>query len=300
MHSSEDNPTPQVSVIVPVVDDPERLRACLDALAAQESVALEAIVVDNGSRLSPRPLVESFPFARMLEEPSPGSYQARNYGAAMSRGLFLAFTDADCRPRADWLAEALRHFNRDMGIAAIGGRIALEHSRHASAAEAYERVYAFRQDRYVRQHGFAATANLIVRREAFLAVGGFDGSLRSGGDYEWGRRLVRSGYRLEYADNVVVEHPARARLSELVRKRRRLAGGWMQRPTSAVVDVPGLESWRETQPRGWHMLSTLALRPEQLGLHGLEGWKVIGILGILALVDLGERLRLALGRAPIR
>lgn len=299
-HPGESNPAPQVSVVVPVVDDPERLRACLEALAAQESVVLEAIVVDNGSRLSPRSLVESFPFARMLEEPSPGSYQARNRGAAMARGPVLAFTDADCRPRRDWLAEALRRFDCDTSITAIGGRIALDRSRHASGAEAYERVYAFRQDRYVGQHGFAATANLIVRREAFLAIGGFDGSLRSGGDYEWGRRLVRSGYRLEYVDNVVVEHPARARLGELVRKRRRLAGGWRQRPASAAAEVPGLEIWREMQPRGWHMLVTLALRPKQLGLQGVEGWKVIGILGILALVDAFEQLRLALGGAAVR
>ena len=45
-------------------------------------------------------------------------------------------------------------------------------------AEAFDLVYGFRQELTIARHGFAATANLAVRREVFAAVGGFAG-LRS-------------------------------------------------------------------------------------------------------------------------
>ena len=73
---------------------------------------------------------------------------------------------------------------------------------------------------------FAATANLFVRREVVDDLGGFDASLRSGGDYEFGRRATGAGYRLVYAPEASVVHRPRASLRETWRLHRRLGAGW--------------------------------------------------------------------------
>jgi GT2 family glycosyltransferase len=185
----------------------------------------QVIVIDNGSVDSPEGIVAGFPFARYLIEPMAGFYNARNTGAVAARGAYLAFTDSDCRPDRDWLSNAVDYFDSNPDVAAIGGCIELDRSAAPSASELYERIYAFRQERYIGQYGFAATANLIVGRDAFEAVGPFDGTRKSGGDLEWGQRLAVMGRLLRYTGQVLVRHPSRGELGELIRKRQRTAGG---------------------------------------------------------------------------
>lgn len=291
-----------VSVVIPVYNDAARLAQCLQALSIQSLGAdrFEVIVVDNGSNDSPERVVTGFPFARCLVEPLPGSYNARNTGAAAALGACLAFTDSDCRPDRDWLVNAVDYFNSNPGVSAIGGRIELDCSGMPSAAELYERIYAFRQERYVGQHGFAATANLIVRRDAFEEVGPFDGNRKSGGDLEWGQRLVTTGLVLQYVAQVTVHHPARSTLGDLIRKRRRTAGGRLMTASSAASSVTVKSAWIDPQPRGFRMLACLLFRPHQLGLLGTQGWRVLGVLGLLWIVDKLERWRLRLKGVPLR
>lgn len=293
---------PHVSVIVPVYNDGARLARCLQALSVQSigTDQFEVIVVDNGSDDSPEKVVDGFPFARCLAEPLPGSYTARNTGASVARGVCLAFTDSDCRPGRDWLASAVDYFNSNPDVSAIGGRIELDRSAIPSAAELYEWIYAFRQDRYVSQHGFAATANLIVRRNVFEEVGPFDGARKSGGDLEWGQRLVASGHVLRYAAQVVVHHPARSSLEDLIRKRRRTVGGRLVATGSAMPSINAKPEWVDPQPRGPRMLACLLFQPKRLELCGMQGWRVLGVLGLLWGVERIERLRLRLRGAPLR
>lgn len=291
-----------VSVIIPVYNDGARLARCLQALAVQSLGAgrFEVIVVDNGSRDSPAEVVADFPFARLLTEALPGSYNARNAGAAIARGTCLAFTDSDCRPDRDWLANAVDYFVAHPAVSAIGGRIELDSGAKPSAAALYERIYAFRQDRYVGQHGFAATANLIVRRNVFEEVGSFDGVRKSGGDLEWGQRLAAAGHVMRYVPQVVVHHPVRGALGELVRKRRRTAGGRFMVSGSAMPSASAKVAWADPQPRGLRMLVSLLFRPERLGLSGTQGWRVLGVVVTLWSVEKLERLRLRAGGTPLR
>jgi len=290
------------SVIIPVYNDGARLARCLQALAIQSLGAgrFEAIVVDNGSHDSPEVIVADFPFARFLAEALPGSYNARNAGAAVARGTCLAFTDSDCRPDRDWLANAVDYLDSNPEVSAIGGCIELDRTSTPSAAELYERVYAFRQERYVGQHGFAATANLVVRRNVFEEVGPFDGARKSGGDLEWGQRLAAAGHVMRYVPQVVVHHPARSALRELVRKRRRTAGGRLMAAGSAMAPATAKAAWTDPQPRGLRMLVRLLSRPRRLGLSGMQGWRVLGVVAMLWGVEKIERMRLRLGGAPLR
>lgn len=220
-----------ISVIVPVRDDVEGLRALLEAIAAQERQPDEVIVVDSASsRALPRPeaLVGSVAAAwQVVRVEQPGSYRARNAGIEAATGSILAFTDADCRPAPDWLGVAEALLSPADGPAAIGGRIEVTTAGpgRRTFAEAYEVVHSFPQHHYVARRNFAATANLVVNRSAIDLVGRFDPTLTSAGDLEWGTRAGRLGLRLQFAPDLLVEHPARRTMGELHAKRRRILAG---------------------------------------------------------------------------
>jgi len=238
---------PDVSVVIPVLGDAERLALCLDALDRQTLPAarFEVIVVDNardGDAAIAAVVAAHAPRARLLHEPRPGSYAARNRGIADARGAIVAFTDADCVPRPDWLERGVAALSANPGIGLVGGRIevtAKDPSR-PTAAEAYELSFGFPQERYVTELGFAATANAITRRSVLDAVGPFRADLQSSGDWELGQR-VRAAFRLAYARDAVVAHPARATLRELVAKRRRVELG---RAVLGLSPQTGWPAWR--------------------------------------------------------
>lgn len=299
--TTAEHSAPDASVIVPVFDDPAGLALCLDALAAQSlpRERFEVIVVDNGSSTSYADALARLPLAQLIVERRPGSYNARNAGWRASRGGVLAFTDADCRPHPDWLRRALEYFGEHPEVDSIGGAIQLDRSASPTGAELYERLTSFRQQQYVEQSGFAATANMIVRRGCFESVGPFRGDLKSSGDRDWGHRVHASGRRMDYVTDVIVAHPPRATLRQLVAKRRRLEGGLRMVPAASaspyMLRLPCGE-----RPRGLSLAWALIRHPAE---HGLDAWqvpKIMLVAGLVVMAGLAERARLLLGGSPVR
>src|SRR5438046_2208362 len=99
-----------ISVIIPHLNQPGELEACLCSLDAQslDRSSFEIIVVDNGSPDPPREVVARYLGARLLYESQPGPGPARNNGVRSASGDVFAFIDADCRAHPDWLRGALQ------------------------------------------------------------------------------------------------------------------------------------------------------------------------------------------------
>jgi GT2 family glycosyltransferase len=218
---------PDLSVIVPVFGDWGRLPLLLEALEGQEAPGFELILVDNepvphpgASALLPETLR---PRSRVLHCPHPGSYAARNRGAAAARGGILVFTDADCRPEPGWLA-ALAGALVGGAEAIVAGPVRVVPEGPPNAWTIYDTLRGIPQEVYVR-HGYAVTANLALPRTVFEALGGFDSRRLSGGDAEFCRRAGASGIPLRFAPGAVVRHPARTDWAQLVTKARRVKGG---------------------------------------------------------------------------
>lgn len=294
-------PSPSISVIIPVYNDRRRLERCLAALSVQTvpRAQFEVIVVDNGSDEDISSLCEAYPFVRTLREERPGSYSARNAGLRVARGRLLAFTDSDCVPRRDWLERASAHFPVGDEKVGVGGRIQLffKNPRRLTSVELYERVTAFPQEHYVMT-GFAATANMMTTHTAFDLAGEFNAELKSGGDAEWGHRATASGVRWVYDPDVVVEHPARRSLDEILQKTLRVAPGvyhLRQGGRGAPWQERGMI--RYFYPPRTKMLYC-ANHPE---LHGLsQKTRVIAVLVLRHYVFLYGELRAWLGRKPLR
>ena len=219
------NDHPFVSVIIPTYRDGWRLQKCLDALGEQSYPAarFEILVVNNDSTTND--LTGHLPDnARVVHEPQPGSYSARNAGIGEAEGEILAFTDADCIPSESWVENAVAALQD--GNDRVAGHITVfsEHEGRRSLGEAYEFVFAFKQENNARS-GTSVTANMVCWRYCFDQTGLFNDQLFSGGDMEWSHRATRAGLGIEYVADVMVHHPARASVTDLFTKRRRVAGG---------------------------------------------------------------------------
>jgi GT2 family glycosyltransferase len=260
---------PEVSVVIPHLNDEGRLALCLRALAAQTlgPERFEVLVIDNGSQEPPAALVAGFPGMRLVAEPTPGPGPARNRGVALARAPVVAFTDSDCIPDPGWLATILARFADDPGSVVLGGtvRVFAEAPDRPNVAEAFDLIYGFRQELTIARHDFSATANLAVRREVFAAVGGFAG-LAVSEDMEWGRRAKLAGFPTRFVPQAVVEHPARRSMSDLRRQwDRHVSHYWSMQPKS----IRGQAEW--ALKAAAMAASPVAEVPRILGSDRLQG-----------------------------
>ena len=257
-----------VSVIVPHYNDLEGLAICLDALMRQTFPVAqrEIVVADNGS---PQGLaaVEKVVGgrARVVTVDWRGAGPARNGGVAASGGEVLAFIDSDCRAEPVWLEEGLKAL-KNCDIAGGSVEVLVKDANRMTAAEAFERIFAFNMERYVVEKGFVGSGNLFCRRAVFDAVGPFGTGVSE--DVDWSHRATAKGFRIGYAPLAKVGHPARRTWDELRGKwarinaetyglvmRRRLGRlAWLSTflllPASALAHTPrvlafGQLNWRQ-------------------------------------------------------
>jgi glycosyltransferase involved in cell wall biosynthesis len=224
---------PPVSVIVPFYgSELSRLQRLLDSLARQDYAGpVELIVVDNNEA----PQVPASAIrGRLLHEPEPGSYVARNAALREATGEIVAFTDSDCVCTPQWLSRGVAELLRDSAFGAVGGGVLPLTAADSgpTLTERYDAFFHMRQAHYVTNMGFAATANCFTRLALFREVGHFDTRFRSGGDRAWCGKVLEAGYRLAYCAEAAVLHDAR-RLDGLVLKSRRLAGQEWSRARTA-------------------------------------------------------------------
>lgn len=175
----------------------------------------EVIVVDNDSSDGTGDVARAHG-AIVVEEPIANRSRARNRGVAAAHTSLYAFTDADCVARPEWLAA----FLRCAPIAPlVAGKVSLDTSEAPNAIERFERLWRFGQESWVTTQGWAATANLLVRAEAFDAIGGFDPSWRHiGEDADFCLRAGAAGYGLGYCDDAVVGHRGERKLRPFLRR----------------------------------------------------------------------------------
>jgi GT2 family glycosyltransferase len=202
-----------IAVVTTVRDGERALAGLADALDAQTLSDFEWVVIDNASRDGTARVARARG-ATVVAEPQPGRARARNRGVAATGAQLLAFTDADCRPRPDWLKRPTERLAR--GEPLVAGRVLVTTSVAPNAIERFEALWRFRDD---PQRGWAPTANLGMRREAFEAIGGFDPSYRHiGEDVDLCLRAGAAGFSLTRCPDAIVEHAAETERRPVLRR----------------------------------------------------------------------------------
>lgn len=185
----------------------------------------EVIVVDDGSNDSTAELAKNAG-AEVISQPNAGPAAARNAGANRARGDLLFFTDADCVPDRDWLAELKRPFNDP---AVMGAKGVYRTKERGWIARFVQSEYAYKYDKMERRPeiDFIDTYSAAYRREIFLENGGFDESfpIPSVEDQEFSFRLAGKGYKLVFQPEAAVFHRHDKNIGEYIR-RKFVIGYW--------------------------------------------------------------------------
>jgi GT2 family glycosyltransferase len=234
---------PELSVVIPARDAEHSLPRLLETLAAQTLARdrYEVIVVENGSRDRTAEVAAAMG-AQVVRESVANRSRARNAGVKAAATDLIAFTDADCLATPTWLEGLLACRGR---APLIAGNVVVRTEDSPNAIERFESIWRFAQKAWAAE-GWAATANLLVERHAFEAVGGLDPAYRHiAEDADFCLRAGRAGYPLGYCGDAVITHAAERELRPLLR--RAFFHGYSSTQAMRRLGV-GHEAWREPLP----------------------------------------------------
>jgi glycosyltransferase involved in cell wall biosynthesis len=210
---------PFISFIIPARNEEEIIGACLDAIGKlnYDRGLYECVLVDNGS-VDKTAEIARAKGATVFTAPEVTVSTLRNLGAKKSRGDFLAFIDADCVVDQDWLRRALEHF-QDLTVACVGSYPSIpEHCSWVQEAWALQNRTRANSSEEV---DWLASMNILVRRNAFVDIGGFNDSLATCEDVDFCYRLRRKKYRIISDQGIKAIHYGEARtVSDFFRKER--------------------------------------------------------------------------------
>ena len=184
----------RVSIVVPAYNEEELLPECLESLLAQEYEGeLEVLLVDNASTDGTARVARRCGVT-VVVEPIRGYCRALTAGLAAARGDIIACSDADSVAPPDWISSMVQEYDRRADVVAIGGEIEFTSPNWKSRLLTRFFIPLFnRIDRGSPAGPHLWGANMSVRRDAFLAVGGWNPRFSLQADSELSERLRQVG-----------------------------------------------------------------------------------------------------------
>jgi glycosyltransferase involved in cell wall biosynthesis len=292
-----------LTVVVATYNRGQLLSHLLENLAAQDLVdattgrpAFDVVLVDDGSREPAREVLagKSYPFPlHLIEQANAGQAAARDRGIHAASGDIIVVIDDDMEIPTGFLSAHLRRHE-------AGATLVLGSIRHppdpGSTFPLFVRFLAWKLQQQQdamrsgeRPRGASlCTGNVSFRRADYLAVGGFDRTLKQSEDRDLGIRLELAGASIVYSDDAYTLHHSDHTSLEKHLGRAFRYGIWDSRIADKYPQVSYVDPWRflflvnpisrpfllaaATSPRVGALLSRTAMRlSERLADRGFEG-----------------------------
>ncbi len=181
-----------VSVVIPVYNGERFLAQAIASVHSQTWHPVEVIVVDDGSTDQSGEIARRFASVRCLRQGNAGQAAARNHGAAVATGTFLAFLDADDLWLADKLERQMAAFRSAPDLMAVFGW-----------AQEFVDAEQPPGGSPVRRLPAQLPSAMLIRRAAFEQLGGYDPHWRLAEVADFYSRLQESGLACRTLDHVV-------------------------------------------------------------------------------------------------
>jgi GT2 family glycosyltransferase len=211
------------SVLIYAEHEPESLADTLKAIAGQHGLTgrAEVIVLDQLASPERQKVAAAFG-ARQIVPRSSERAAAWNEGVAATNGDFVAFTDDDCLPTPDWLAQY--ETSLSAGTAMLGGpdkvpRNAprflryLDYVLTSFSGSAGLRTTGNRGDAYYPRHW-----NMVVARKIIADLGQFDEGLPDAVELDMANRIRAAGHTVGFVPGAKVLHQRETNLSGFLRR----------------------------------------------------------------------------------
>jgi glycosyltransferase involved in cell wall biosynthesis len=206
--------TPLVSVIIPAYNAERYLGEAIESVLVQTYAPVETIVVDDGSSDGTAAVARSYPGVALISQGNAGPAAARNRGFAASRGEVVAFHDADDLMTPNKLAVQVGEMLADP---AVGCVLAEQELLVEAGAELpfwaegtkVPTVMPARPEELADEPD-VHTMTMVLRREVFERVGGFDEEMRAAEDFDWLLRAAEDGVEFARLPRVLLKrrvHP---------------------------------------------------------------------------------------------
>ena len=202
---------PRVSVVVCAYNAADTLEDNLRSLEQLTYPDYEIILVNDGSRDRTSEIGRRFARVRVIDTPNGGLSAARNVGLAEATGEIVAYTDADTRVDRDWLTFLVQPFLTSDVVGSGGPNVVP--ADDPPIAQCIARApggptHVLLDDR-IAEH--VPGCNMAFRRDALLAIGGFNPIyLRAGDDVDVCWRLQARGWKIGFASAALVWHHHRS------------------------------------------------------------------------------------------
>ena len=245
---------PVLSIVIPARNAAATLDQQLLAISAQvREGQVEVIVADNGSDDATRSVAESFRERldlRVIDASGrPGAAHARNAGARVARGRYLAFVDADDQIAPGYVAAVERALDEHAFVACRYDTESLNPPAVAGTLGHAQRDGLMTYD-YPPFLPHAGGGGLAIRLEHHQAIGGFDESYPALEDTDYCWRLQLAGVPLTFVKNAVVRIRLKAGAAALLRQgvhfgryNVRIYRCYRDRGMPYLGPLPGLLRW---------------------------------------------------------
>jgi peptidoglycan/xylan/chitin deacetylase (PgdA/CDA1 family)/glycosyltransferase involved in cell wall biosynthesis len=229
---------PVLSAVVFAYRNEATILQAVSSLVEQDfDEPFEVVVATSGGDRTGELVRQNFPSVRVIESPvrlMPGG--ARNLGMKLARGDIIAFLEADCIARPDWIRNRVAA-HRD-GHEAVVGTVAVANPEHAAARATVFLCFENRLEGSPRgRAGLPRSYHLSFSRELLNRAGPFDEALRTEEDTLMAQRLRELGVSAWLEPSVCIEHVGPTRLSFFLKEQA--ARGRRQARTDVLIRPPG-------------------------------------------------------------
>jgi glycosyltransferase involved in cell wall biosynthesis len=211
--------TPELAIVIPAYNEQKLIGDCLAAVVKEvkrSGVNAEIVVVDNNSKDRTGEIARSFEGVKVVLETEKGLVHARHAGFVASTAPLVANIDGDTIMPEGWITKVMESFRADDRLVALSGPYYyydLSAWQRFLVAVFYGAAYLlYLVSRFVIRSGsMVQGGNFVIRRDAWISVGGFDRSIAFYGEdtdvavrlnrvgkvrWTWGLPMWTSGRRL--------------------------------------------------------------------------------------------------------
>ena len=269
------------SVIVPVYNRPDEVDKLLESLCSQTLKDFEVVIVEDGSKITCKDVCDKY--ANILDlqyyyKENSGPGQSRNYGVERAKGDYVLIVDSDAVAPAGYLQAIDDELRRQPSDAWGGPDAAHDSFTDVQKAISYAMTSFFttggiRGGKKQLDKFYPRSFNLGIRREAYLALGGFSKTRFSkmslyGEDIDFSIRIYKAGYSCRLFPEAWVWHKRRTDFRKF---------------------------WRQVYNSGYARINLWRMYPEALKpVHALPSLFTLGVAGLVVLAPFTCGLSLVL------